>query len=116
MRKYFIVLSMAMGLLIACSPKIGALTQADADKIASAYPGTTLAELKEGKTLYETHCNACHALKNPTSMSAAGWAKIVPPMVEGTNKKAGKQVINAKQETIIIKYLAAVCEKKVEKK
>ena len=86
--------------LVACS-KVLMPTQADADRATTKFPGTTLAELNEGKTLYTDNCGKCHGLKKPTSLNEEGWRKIVPPM-------AKKAKINAEQEDKILKYVVTM--------
>lgn len=56
----------------ACSSTLLRPTQRDADRAASAFPGVTLAELQQGRILYEGQCGKCHALKPLTSKDEAG--------------------------------------------
>jgi cytochrome c5 len=100
MRKVFFILPIAL-ILAACSGKLMKPTQTDADRIASAWPGTTLTELQEGKTLYKANCGKCHELHSPTTRGEDGWRKIVPIM-------AKKARVDAGTETKILKYLVAV--------
>jgi cytochrome c5 len=89
----------------ACSVKLMVPAQSDVDRVSGKYPGYSLAELNADKTLYETTCNRCHRLKNPTSRSEAKWDKIVPEMIARLNRREGKEVIDAKQQESILKYL-----------
>lgn len=84
------------------------LTQADADRGAAKFPGTTLASLIEGKTSYETHCQTCHGLKTPASQTEDGWKKIVPNMVGKVNRKAGKEAISAEMQESILRYVVTM--------
>lgn len=79
-------------------------TQSDVDRVASKFPNYSLAELNEGKQLYENNCGLCHALHKPTSLDEQGWRKIVPPMVSKTNKKTGN-TLDAKAEEKILRYV-----------
>ena len=89
----------------ACSVKLAVHAQSDVDRVSGKYPGYSLAELNADKTLYETTCSRCHRLKNPTSRSETKWERIVPRMITRLNKKEGKEVIDAKQQESILKYL-----------
>jgi cytochrome c5 len=89
--------------LVACS-KMLTPTQSDADRAAAKFPGLTLAELNEGKTLYADNCAKCHSLKKPKSRNEEGWRKIVPPM-------AKKAKITADHEDKILKYVVTMSAK-----
>lgn len=101
MNKLFITFAL-LG-VIACSHKI-MLSQSDADRAAAKFPGTTLADLQQGKTLYESTCNKCHGLKNPRSRDEAGWRQIVPVMAQ-------KAKVDAHTEDLILRYLVTASAK-----
>jgi hypothetical protein len=92
----------------ACSVKLAVPAQSDVDRVSGTYPGYSLAELNADKALYESTCSRCHRLKNPTSRSEAKWDKIVPKMIARLNKKEGREVIDAKQQESILKYLVTM--------
>ena len=94
----------------ACTVKLVTPIQADADRAVPKYPGYTLADLNEGKSLYESTCNRCHGLKNPRSRDEEKWKKIVPKMIARLTKKEGKEVIDAKQQESILRYLVTMSE------
>jgi mono/diheme cytochrome c family protein len=103
-KKSIVILSM---ILASCgaSKLLFTPSQSDVDRVATKYPGYTLAELNQGKSIYEQNCGSCHGLKSPSSETEAEWNHIVPEMTGKTNKKAGKEVINAKDQEILLKYL-----------
>ncbi len=94
----------------ACSSTFQLATpqQSDVDRVSSKYPGYNLAELNDGKALFQQTCNRCHKLKNPTSRNETKWNKIVPKMIGKLNKKEGKTVIDEKQQESILKYLVTM--------
>lgn len=102
--KKFVILSLAL-YIVGCSASknVVALSQSDVDRVQDKYPGYTLAELNEGKVLYEKHCGNCHGLKALNSQTEEGWQKIVPPMVKKVNRKEGIE-IGARGEDLILKY------------
>jgi len=73
-------------------------TQADADRAAQKIPGTTLADLTEGKSLFEQHCDKCHSLKRPFKHSEDEVGKVLPKM-------AHKAKLDSRQEELVRKYL-----------
>ena len=95
--------------LAACTAtKLLTPTQTDADRGAKTYPGYTLTDLNQGKALFEQNCNKCHGLKNPASRNADKWGQIVPVMVKRANKKAGSEIINDKDQALILHYLVTM--------
>src|ERR1700722_4005647 len=103
MRKPFYLLLMIF--FTACSVKLIPPAQSDVDRVANKYPSYTLAELNDGKTLFENTCNRCHGLKNPTSRDEDKWKEIVPKMIAKLTKKEGKEIIDSKQQESILRYL-----------
>lgn len=107
-RKYLVVLASVV--LAGCfAAKKSIPTQADADRGAAKFPGYSLAELNEGKTLYETNCGTCHGLKKPTSEPESEWRRIVPIMVKKVNKD--KLVLNARSEDLILRYVVTMSKR-----
>jgi len=101
------ILVAGLATLVACSAKKAAttasLTQADADKAATLFPGATLASLNDGKMHYENNCGKCHTLHSPTSFSADKWRKVVPPM-------AGKAEVDKNTEDLILQYVVTLAK------
>ena len=94
--------------LTACSVTLVTPTQADVDRVSSKYPGYTLAELNDGKTLFQHTCNRCHKLKNPASRNETKWNKLVPKMINKLNSKEGKKVVDENQQELILKYIVTM--------
>ena len=92
--------------LTACSAKLVTPTQTDADRVAQRMPGTTLADLQEGKTLYQSKCSQCHTLKKPSSKTESEWQQIIPIMAKRA-EKAHKDLITGNDQVQIMKYLTA---------
>jgi cytochrome c5 len=92
----------------ACTVKLMVPAQSDVDRVSGKYPGYSVAELNADKALYESTCSRCHRLKNPRSRSEEKWDKIVPKMIARLNKKEGKEVIDARQQEAILRYLVTM--------
>ena len=97
-----------IALFAACSVKLVTPIQADVDRVSTKYPGYSLADLNEGKSLFEHNCNRCHHLKNPASRSEEKWGKIVPKMMAKLNKKEGHPVLTDKEQESILRYLVTM--------
>ena len=96
-------------LLMACAAKKSAFTNADVDRAKTKFPGSTKATLSQGHDYYMQYCGNCHPFKSPSLKNEEQWKKIVPKMVEKTNTKANMEVINSKQEKLILAYLVTMC-------
>ena len=92
----------------ACTVRLMVPAQSDVDRVSGKYPGYSLAELNADKALFESTCSRCHRLKNPRSKSEEKWDRIVPKMIARLNKKEGKEVIDAKQQAAILRYLVTM--------
>lgn len=105
MKKLFLLIA-GSALIASCTmSKSAAPSQANVDAVADKFPGYTLADLMKGKDLYESNCQTCHKLAKPNSESESAWNHIVPEMVQKTNRKAGKDVLDAEGENLILRYL-----------
>jgi cytochrome c5 len=106
MKRSFVAIVGFMLILAACgSTKLIQPSQADVDRGAQKFSKLTLADLNQGKTIFEQNCNLCHGLKNPTSKNEDQWKKIVPKMVQKVNNKKGNAGIDKKSEEILLQYL-----------
>ncbi|HEY6728388.1 MAG TPA: hypothetical protein VI197_30465 [Polyangiaceae bacterium] len=73
--------------------------QADVVRIEQQFPGTTLAELERGRTIYLSRCTSCHAPVVPSSFSAQRWPLEV--------KEMSARAHLGSDEPLVIKYLVA---------
>ena len=104
--KNSIVLSATLLFLAACASKKTTVTLSDADatRAAAKYPGSSLASLQKGKTLYEDNCGKCHGLKSTTAYNEEQWGKHVKRM-------APKAKIDKPTEELILQYVVTMCGK-----
>ncbi|MEZ4830039.1 MAG: cytochrome c [Bacteroidia bacterium] len=86
------------------SAKLITPVQADVERVQSKFPNYSLADLTQGKTLYEQHCGSCHGLKKPSSRTEEKWETIVPKMAVKANKKYPNS-LDADSQEKILKYL-----------
>jgi hypothetical protein len=70
----------ALALALGCAGPILVPTDADAVRASVDWPGTTVAELSEGRRLYLQRCTSCHSLYRPESRPPGAWPKIVREM------------------------------------
>ncbi len=64
---------------------------------------SSLISLQNGQSIYESKCNKCHALKDPSSYSEQQWRKIVPRMTKMVN--ARKIEMDSTSEALVLNYL-----------
>ncbi|TNE79618.1 MAG: hypothetical protein EP332_10320 [Bacteroidetes bacterium] len=98
-----IILSAVM-MSCASTKVVTAPAQTDVDRVQEQFPGYTLAQLNEGKSLYESHCGNCHALKKPGDESEKEWREEVPKMVQKVNRKENITLGDEKEE-LILRYV-----------
>jgi cytochrome c5 len=86
-------------LFVACAAyKPIAPAQADADRAAKKTPGITLAELNQGKAIFEKKCHKCHSLKKPFKKTDYEIEAALPKM-------AKRAKLDANQEKLVLNYL-----------
>ena len=95
-------------LLAACGSKMMSLSQADANRGATKFPGLTVAALNAGKLHYETHCQSCHGLISPKAKTEATWRALVPKMVVLVNKKSPMMAIDSAKQASILQYVVTM--------
>lgn len=87
--------------ILGCGGGLREPTAADASLAAKRWPGTTLALLNEGRTLYVRRCGTCHALYAPTELAEPEWRESIAEMRERAH-------VQPREEDLILKYLVAV--------
>ncbi|MBK9450920.1 MAG: hypothetical protein IPN95_16220 [Bacteroidetes bacterium] len=106
MKKYFFISTLLFA--VACgTTKIAAPIQADADRGTAKFADVTLAQLTEGKAVYDLNCGACHKAPKPKSRSEEAWKHIVPEMCVKAKRKTGN-TITAEQENNLLRFLVVM--------
>ncbi len=95
--KRFLYLMLAIGPVVACSPKN---TEAVIEEAAPQEIATPLNTIEAGAQLYAANCVKCHGFKDPKNFTAEEWKEIVPRM-------AVKAKIDAYTENKILEYVLA---------
>jgi hypothetical protein len=98
MKRMLVIISTT--LLAACTAYKPAIPlQSDADRAAKGlFPGITLTDLEQGKSIFEKSCKKCHSLKRPFTRSGEKVEAVLPKM-------AKKAKLDSKQEDLVRKYL-----------
>jgi len=92
-------------LLAGCAgPQVPAVTPADASRAAVRWPGTEIAQLDHGRSLFVAHCGSCHLPPSPASLAADRW----PAQVQEMRERAGLSVGEA---TLVEQYLITVASR-----
>ncbi|HYF03778.1 MAG TPA: hypothetical protein VEC36_10410 [Patescibacteria group bacterium] len=100
-RSLFVITFASVSLASCAAVMMPIPNSADAARAAEKFPGTTMADLDQGKVNYERHCQRCHALYDPKSEPEAEWREIVPHM-------AKKAKIDAATEQSILRYVVVM--------
>jgi cytochrome c5 len=96
------VTTLLLAALAACGGSaIPQPTAADASRGRAHFPGLTLNELQQGRSLYVSRCGSCHVLKRPAELSATQWQSEVDDM----RSKNGVELSDAEAQAIV-RYLA----------
>lgn len=95
--KRFLYLMIAIGPVVACSPKNTEVVVQEEAPQEIAAPENNVAE---GEKLFATNCVRCHGFKDPKNFTAEEWKEIVPRM-------AVKAKIDAYTENKILEYVLA---------
>ena len=96
-----VLLALAAG----CAGQLPPPTEADALRASAQWPGTTVATLARGRSLYIGHCSGCHSLHRPTSQPPGAWPKIVHEMVK-------RSKLDGAKTDEVIRYLVVASEMK----
>lgn len=108
MNKIFFFLAFVLLCFACTATKVLVPTETDVARINSQFPDVSLAELSNGKVLYEQNCNRCHSYKRLAGWSETEWKEIMPEMTQKTNEKARKTIIDEKGEQQILMYILAM--------
>ena len=97
-----IITLLFISVLFACAAyKPHIPVQADAERAAQKYPGATLADLEQGRAIFEEKCHKCHGLKKPFRKDEVKIAKVLPRM-------AHRAKLDSKQEALVLEYLTTM--------
>ena len=91
MKKYLLIFVAGITML-ACAPKSAEIVTEEAS------PAIPSASVSKGKTIYETKCIKCHALKTIKNHTTEQWAMILPKM-------AIKAKLINDQEALVNEYI-----------
>jgi cytochrome c1 len=95
---------LSLSILAACAGSIPVPAEHHDRWAALAWPGTTHADLIEGRRLYIENCSGCHGLKSPMDYTENQWKENVSEMRQRAKiKEADSQ--------LILKYLITAAQK-----
>ena len=99
-----VIVTMAASLfLLACSAALDIPTETNLEKGKAIYPDLTLAQLQEGKKVYEEKCTLCHKAKNPKHFTEKTFYQTIPAMINKASKKGITFTENEKE--VMMRYL-----------
>lgn len=89
-----IVIALLVFASIACTTQLYTPSKENVNKVEPA----TLAELQQGRDLFENKCGKCHKIPKPGSHPKEEWGKIM-------DKMAPKAKLNSEQSSLVFKYV-----------
>ena len=90
-------------LLVGCAPGLPQPTAAQLAVAQRTEPNTTLEDLSRGRASYTAKCGSCHALREPESLPAGDWRRVVDEM-----KQQQGVHLTPTEDRDIVRYLTAV--------
>lgn len=94
-------LALVAAALAACAVDVPRATLVDVARAEQARPGTTLADLERGRSLYLAKCTNCHRPIAPRSIAPALWPGHVDDMRERSR-------ISTDERASIVLYLTTL--------
>lgn len=95
---------LAVGAAVGCYPKAGpapgAISPKAVEYASTKWPGTTEAQLAEGKDLYQAKCNGCHAYPDLVAIEEDEWKSIMDRMT-------GKSDLPPEKSDVMLRYVLA---------
>jgi mono/diheme cytochrome c family protein len=84
-----------------CAAALRQATPEDAVRLASRWPGTTVADLQRGRSLHVRRCAGCHNLVLPRAFPPDEWPGLVDDMAE-------KSRLGREERDDVVRFLVAV--------
>jgi mono/diheme cytochrome c family protein len=76
----------------------------DARWAATRWPGTSVSDLKGGRSLFVSRCASCHGLPEPTAKTPDQWANVIDEMAPRARLAPGDR-------DAVLRYLSAASER-----
>jgi len=95
------LIPLVAGLAACGSAAVPQPTAADVSRGSAHFPGLTLSELHQGRSLYVSRCGTCHVLKRPMELPAEQWQAEVDEMRAKNGVKLSDDEAQA-----IVRYLS----------
>jgi hypothetical protein len=90
-----------------CAAALRQATAEDAVRLSPRWPGTTVADLERGRSLYVRRCSGCHNLVLPRSFPAERWPGLLDDM-------AAKARLGRGEREDVVRFLVAVASDREE--
>jgi mono/diheme cytochrome c family protein len=98
-----VLFALALAPLIGCAAALPHATNADAARVNASFPGATVAQLEQGRSLYVERCAGCHQLREPASEAPLAWPHLVAEMRDDHGVH-----LTSDEEQGIVAYLVSV--------
>jgi cytochrome c5 len=101
--RLWVQVAFCLASLVACAPGLPQPTAAHLAVAQRTEPTATLEDLARGRASYAAKCGNCHALREPHSLAAGDWQRVVDEMREKQSVHLTPQ-----ENRDIVRYLDAV--------
>jgi mono/diheme cytochrome c family protein len=100
-RVALLALAAGLGVTAACAAALRHPLPQDAVLLAPRWPGTTLADLERGRSLYVRRCSGCHTLLLPGAHPPEEWPRLVDDMTT-------KARLGPRERDDVVRFLVAL--------
>ena len=97
--KYFFLPVLFVSFLVlsvGCSKNAADTSSLYTPTSANVTANATLQELQQGRALYISNCNSCHALVSPENYTPAQWKSVLSSMAPRTSMSASEVLFGTK--------------------
>ena len=96
-------ISSLLAVWLGCASQLVRPAPTHVERAQKDWPGTTLEELQDDRSLYVARCSGCHTLYLPGAFPAEHWRASVPEMRERSR-------LSTEQAERILRYLVVASE------
>jgi mono/diheme cytochrome c family protein len=97
--RYFLTSILLVASSAGCAAGLPPVTKLQAERASERWPGTSVAQLEQGRVLYQGRCGNCHQLFSPGHFPEQRWRVEIAEMRERAH-------LTTDQENLIFQYLA----------
>jgi cytochrome c5 len=102
--RWTLALCVGAGLVACARLSLPAATPADVERAQTRWPGTTTAELEQGRALYRGRCTSCHQPVAPWRIGADEWPGHVAEMQDRSG-------LSEAEAELVLRYVVTMADR-----